>query len=79
MITDGTRLSNLLDETPMKYAAELRKKIVKDCGISMPTLYCWKNGKSRIPYLAKKEIEKIFSEYEGVNEKHIFPELHPIQ
>jgi hypothetical protein len=76
MKNDDNILKNLLDSIPHRDYYQMKDTIVGRCGITHVVLRFWIESKTAIPLLAKKEIEAIIAEYEGLDEKYIFPELH---
>lgn len=60
--TNNARLLAWMSTVPVGHIAEVRERIMRDCGISRFVLSNWMAGRTRIPYLALQKIEAIAGE-----------------
>lgn len=59
IITNNDRLLAWLATIPAGKLPEVRARIIRDCGISRYVLAHWLAGRTRIPFLAMRQIEEI--------------------
>ncbi len=58
-MNDNVKLQIYLDSIPKGKYTAMRKTISLLCGVSNNTISQWLSGRTKIPLLAKKEIEQI--------------------
>ncbi len=56
---NNERLLAWMSTVPVGHIAEVRERIMRDCGISRFVLSNWMAGRTRIPLLAMRQIEEI--------------------